>query len=411
MYKLTVLTQAEFEAYSKTIEKGSFFLTPEMAALKVKRNHPIHFLGLQNNKQEVVMATIITAFHIRIGTYFDIDGGFLTNTPSLELTEAFLTEIMTYAKNHHAMFLQIDPNLIETNSDQKEYPETTPYVTLFTKAGFTSTESEITHSNDFNPIWVYKKDLTGLDEKSLTKSYKKNARYNLKKAHEFGVTFRRLSFEEIPYFKILTEAVSERRGFTDKTLQYYQEVYETYGENAWFTVAEISLSAYLAKLTEQLTGIHQKMDKVNAALALSPDSKKQKTEKKALDKQLAAQLNRIEDAKKIIEKEPEDVLLLASALFLFSNFETIYLFSGTNDDYSQFYAPYLIQDEIMRETIRRQIPIYNFYGISGVFDGSDGVLRFKESFDGYNEKLVAPLRKVLSIKYTIFKTLKHVLGK
>ena len=33
---------------------------------------------------------------------------------------------------------------------------------------------------------------------------------------------------------------------------------------------------------------------------------------------------------------------------------------------------------------------YNFLGITGVFDGSDGVLRFKQNFNGYIVRKMEP---------------------
>lgn len=37
----------------------------------------------------------------------------------------------------------------------------------------------------------------------------------------------------------------------------------------------------------------------------------------------------------------------------------------------------------MTQAIKRGIGFYNFLGIMGIFDGSDGVLRFKQNFNGY----------------------------
>ena len=52
-------------------------------------------------------------------------------------------------------------------------------------------------------------------------------------------------------------------------------------------------------------------------------------------------------------------------------------------NFNKFYAPAVLQEYMMLETIKRGIPKYNFLGIQGIFDGSDGVLRFKQNFNGY----------------------------
>ena len=52
--------------------------------------------------------------------------------------------------------------------------------------------------------------MAGLTEEELWKSYGKDAKYDIKKTWEYGVTTRELRYEELPLFKKLTE---ENQGF------------------------------------------------------------------------------------------------------------------------------------------------------------------------------------------------------
>lgn len=406
MYSLRNLTEEEFDYYAQQVEKGSFHLTTEMAKLKQRRHHAVYYLGLQDGQQDIKIMTILVKQELRMGFFFEISGGFLALETSSAIVERFVKELLEFAKNKKAMYVQIQPNLPEKmkGDDFKSARE----LTIFSNLGFESLEKEYHHDNHHEPLWEYKKDLSLLTEETLLASYKKNARYNLKKAYEFGVTVRAVSYEELPYFKLLIDETAERRGFADKTLDYYQQVYEIYEHQATFLVAEISMKEYLERLNQRSFELSKTLVSIEQALLASPNSKKKKTERTAIRSQLKAQEQRIITAKNIIGNESTDCLLLASALFLFSKFETVYLFSGSNDQYSQFYAPYVIQHEMMLESIRRGIPLYNFYGIPGHFDGSDGILRFKESFNGYIEKQVAPMRKVTSNKFYLYKTAKQL---
>ena len=85
----------------------------------------------------------------------------------------------------------------------------------------------------------------------------------------------------------------------------------------------------------------------------------------------------------MIENNGEEDIVLAGSLFVYMPQETTYLFSGSYTEFNKFYAPALLQKYIMLESIKRGIPKYNFLGIQGIFDGSDGVLRFKQNFNGY----------------------------
>ena len=87
--------------------------------------------------------------------------------------------------------------------------------------------------------------------------------------------------------------------------------------------------------------------------------------------------------------------------------ETTYLFSGSYTEFNKFYAPALLQKYVMLESIKRGIPKYNFLGIQGIFDGSDGVLRFKQNFNGYIVRKAGTFRYYPSpLKYKAIQLLK-----
>ena len=67
------------------------------------------------------------------------------------------------------------------------------------------------------------------------------------------------------------------------------------------------------------------------------------------------------------------------SLFVYTPQEAVYLFSGSYPEFNKFYAPALLQEYVMTQAIKRGITFYNFLGIMGIFDGSDGVLRFKQN--------------------------------
>ncbi|WP_019773802.1 peptidoglycan bridge formation glycyltransferase FemA/FemB family protein, partial [Streptococcus sobrinus] len=53
-----------------------------------------------------------------------------------------------------------------------------------------------------------------------------------------------------------------------------------------------------------------------------------------------------------------------------------------------------------------------FLGIEGIFDGSDGVLRFKQNFNGYITRKMGTFRYYPSpLKFKALKTIKKVLGR
>lgn len=64
----------------------------------------------------------------------------------------------------------------------------------------------------------------------------------------------------------------------------------------------------------------------------------------------------------------------------------------------------------MKEALKRNIPFYNFLGITGIFDGSDGVLRFKQNFNGYIVRKMGTFRYYPQpLKFKILSLIKKLL--
>lgn len=100
----------------------------------------------------------------------------------------------------------------------------------------------------------------------------------------------------------------------------------------------------------------------------------------------------------------------AAGLFIQTAQEFLYLLGGSDPVYGKFGGPFLVQYVAMQHALERGCLKYNFYGISGLFDGSDGVLRFKQNFGGFIEQKLGEFRYSPSpIKYWAIQTLKKLM--
>jgi alanine adding enzyme len=153
----------------------------------------------------------------------------------------------------------------------------------------------------------------------------------------------------------------------------------------------------------QLTNLQKQILDLEKEIA-ETDSAKKKKRNEDLKNQALSLEKRVAEAKENLEKYGEKDILMAAALFMYGASENVYLSSGSYEEFKAFNAPFAIQDYVMSKSIQNHVPSYNFFGIQGKFDGSDGVLRFKENFSGYVARKVgyfcyypAPLKhKMLS---------------
>ena len=118
----------------------------------------------------------------------------------------------------------------------------------------------------------------------------------------------------------------------------------------------------------------------------------------------------MEEAKAFIDKYGEEDVVLAGSLFIYTPQEVVYLFSGSYTEFNKFYAPVVLQEHVMTKAIEKGIPFYTFLGIQGIFDGSDGVLRFKQNFKGYIVRKMGTFRYYPKpMKYKMIKGIKRLL--
>ena len=70
----------------------------------------------------------------------------------------------------------------------------------------------------------------------------------MSKAKSFGIELKRLNRDELQLFKDITSSTSDRRDYQDKTLDYYQTFYDSFGDKADFMIATLNFHHYYTNL-------------------------------------------------------------------------------------------------------------------------------------------------------------------
>ena len=379
---LTILSREDYKQVSTTFKECSFMQSVEMADLLKKRGFDITFLGLEVDGV-IQVAGVLYSMPMTGGLHMEINSG-PASTDTTHLAE-FYKELQTYAKKNGALELIVKPydtyqtfdSHGEPNDDEK--PE---LITCLTDIGYQFDGLQTGYPGG-EPDWHYVKDLTGLTAKTLQKSFSKKGRPLVNKTNSFGIKVRRLKRNELHIFKEITASTSERREYVDKPLDYYEAFYDSFGDKCEFMIATINFQDYLKNLQSSHETIASELAVLNQRIADGVNSAKVNKQKAQLDKQIATFDIRIHEAKELIKKYGSEDVVLAGSLFIYTPQEAVYLFSGSYTEFNKFYAPVALQEHVMTEALNRGIHFYTFLGIQGIFDGSDGVLRFKQNFNGY----------------------------
>ena len=372
----------DFKAYLDQVDQASFMQSLAIADLIAKRSQKVVFLALEEEDQ-IKAASIVYTNPVAGGLRMDVYYGPIYQDPAYQVP--FYKAMKAYAKEHGVIDLVIRPYMTYqnfTSDGQADGPEARDFLEAIKDLGF-SHDGLVTGYPGGIPDWFYVKDLSGLTLDSLTKSYTKRGQSLLKKASSFGIQVRKLAREELEIFKDVTNATSERRDYSDRSLDYYQELYDSFGSDAEFMVASINFKDYLDNLETDQAKLGKKIKQLQEALKETPNHTKRANQLREFTSQYEAFQVRKDEAKEWLTQYGDKEVILAASLFLYTDKEATYFYSGSYTEFNKFYAPALLQDHVMKETLKRGLTYYNFLGIMGVFDGSDGVLRFKQNFNGY----------------------------
>ena len=408
---LTVLTKEDFRIYSESINSRSFLQSTQMGELLEKRGATVTYLALKHT-ETIQVAAMVYSLPMTGGLHMEINSGPIYSNATY--LKEFYKDLQAYAKQHGVLELIVKPYDTFQSFDSNGNPvteEQQEIIHCLTNLGYYHDGLQTGYPGG-EPDWLYVKNLEGITEENLIRSFSKKGKPLVKKARSFGIQLRRLKRAELSIFKDITATTSKRREYSDKSLEYYEHFYDAFGDRAEFMVATLNFQDYLSQLEKNQENLYKKIADFDAALRKSPDSAQKKKEHKELLHQFETFEVRKAEARKLIVKYGEQKVVLAGSLCIYMPQESTYLFSGSYTEFNKFYAPALLQEHVMLESIKRGIPIYNFLGIQGIFDGSDGVLRFKQNFNGYIVRKAGTFRYYPSpLKYRIICLIKRMLGR
>ena len=408
---LTTISKEEFTSFANTVSHRSFIQSAEMADLLVERGNTVQFIAWKEDDQ-VQVAAILYSLPMTGGLHMEINSGPLYQEEAM--LEPFYVALKDYAKENSAIELVIKPYDTYQTFDSDGNPtseEQTHFMDTLKNLGYQH-DGLTTGYPGGEGDWHYVKDMEGITEKNLLQSFSKKGKPLVKKAKSFGIELKRLNRDELQLFKDITSSTSDRRDYQDKTLDYYQTFYDSFGDKADFMIATLNFHHYYTNLEKDQAKLAQKIEKLQKDLEVNPNSEKKQNQLREFSSQFDTFEVRKRDAKEYIEKYGDQDVILAGSLFVYMPQESTYLFSGSYTEFNKFYAPAVLQEYMMLETIKRGIPRYNFLGIQGIFDGSDGVLRFKQNFNGYIVRKMGTFRYYPSpLKYKLISLVKKLLGR
>lgn len=411
--KFIALTPAEFRKFADKYPDKSFLQTPEIAKLREKNGWTSYFFGVEE-KGKTIAATVAFAKPTFLGksTYY-IPGGPLLDYENTKLVSFFMKSLKNYAKSHNGYILHIEPNYEVVERDQEGHPVKNGFNRGQAVKNLTDLGFKALPTSD-NPKYLFALDLKGKDEKSLFTSFKQNTRNLISRTERQGVKVRELKREELNIFKQITESTSARRHFSDKSLDYYETMYDLFAprNEVKFLVAEVETrSQPETTVSQQSAGTSSHFDSGHESESGTANFGEDSTDRCKND-DCGPRTLRNGDSGGTSIATP-----LAVSMFMLYGDEVIYLFSGSDEKYMKEYnAQYAIQWHMIKYALSHGFKTYNFYGIQGLPDPKSpgyGIYKFKKGFttpeDGRVIELLGAYELPLNLPFYCLHQLLHKL--
>ena len=405
--KFQEIEENEYRKFWENHPLKTFLSAPEISELRKKSNWETYYVGVKKDNK-LIAATMLLSHKRHFGkNEFYSPRGYLLDFNNQELVNFFTKELKKFVKEKKGYIFRVDPYLIYKERDidgniVEGGVDNSKVVDNLKKLGFRRVPSK----NLEQVSWMFSLDLENKSEEEILKEMKPGTRNKIRKTEKYGIEVNEISYDELDRFQAIMEETSKRKGFSNRKLSYYQDMYKLFHdkEEVKFFITELNLGKYAEGLEEEKK---VREDKLNSLT----DAKYNDGAKKNLTNEIESITKRIDDAKNIIKEKESDVITLSGSMFMLIQPEVIYLSSGNYEEFLKFDSQYLIQWELIKYGIKHNFKKHNFYGIPeniNTHPKDYGIYEFKRGFNGYVEELIGEYELPITWHYHLFKLIHKI---
>lgn len=389
MLKLKNIEKEEFDSFVKNHKTKSHFLQSlswgEFS--KIKKNLNPHYLGLVNDKDEIVAATLLLEKKLPMNLcYMYSPRGFVLDYKKKEIIREMTKQIVNFAKKKKAIFIKIDPDIIKKSYNYQNEEQLNPdYDDIFNtlkELGFKH-QGYTKNFETMQPRYTFRIDLTQSLE-DIENHFSKTTKQRIAKANKLDTKVEIGTKKDIHEFYHLMTLTENRKDFISYNEDYYETLYEIFNGNenskATLFLGKIQLSKTIKALEKNLKDINNQI----SILPIDNLSKSAKNKLKELTKQKENITNEIEKYKDYKAKYGNDLTLSAHMIIEYGDKAWV-LYAGNHNILSETYVNYSTYYEHIKYAKEKGIKIYDQFGTIGDLSKDNprlGLHEFKKKFGG-----------------------------
>lgn len=379
------IEKERYEEFVKKHPKSHFLQSYAWGEFaKEEKNLTPHYVGLENDKHQLVAATLLLEKHLPLGySYLYAPRGYVINFKDYELLKTFTEEIKKYAKKKKAIFVKIDPDIIyhEENCNQEVIIEKDDqaYQSLkklgYRHLGFTK------NFETMQPRYTFRIDFTKPWEE-VEKNFSKTTKQRIKKAEDLLVDVKIGTDKDINTFYQLMILTETRKDFVTHNEKYYQSLYKIWNQDneCNLFLGSVDLDKIIKKQTELKQEITEELTKFDHEnLSKSEKSKKNELEKRK-DK-LETDIQKYQQA----QKEYGTNITLSAHFIIEYGDKAWVLYAGNHNILTDTYTNYKTYEQHIKYYYDKKIKTYDQFGTIGDLRKENpllGLHEFKKKFGG-----------------------------
>lgn len=209
----------EYTEFLKSHKYAHFLQSTEWARVKYMWKNEIVIAEDENGKIKGAMSLLIRKIPLFKYTMMYSPRGPVCDRYDEDVIKELIAGAKELAKKYHSYVLKIDPDM--PVSDEK-------FCNIMKKLNFRFDKSK--NFEGVQPRFVFRKDVSGMDEDALINSFESKTRYNLRLAMRKGVTARIGTREDLPAFREIMMTTGVRDGFLPRSLEYFEKMYDEMGD-------------------------------------------------------------------------------------------------------------------------------------------------------------------------------------
>ena len=389
MLKLKNLEKEQFDKYVENHKTKSHFLQSlawgEFS--KAKKHLTPYYLGLVNDKDEIVGATLLLEKKLPLNMcYFYAPRGFVLDYNKKELVRTMTEKIKEFAKNKKAIFVKIDPDIIKTSFNyQNEEKENTNFNEIFNtlkECGF----KHLGFTKNFEtmqPRYTFRIDLTQSLE-DIENHFSKTTKQRISKAKKLDTEVVIGDKNDLDEFYHLMTLTENRKDFISYTEDYYKTLYEIFNNSK-----SAKATLFLGKIVfdKTIKSLEKNLKSINDQISILPIDNLSKSAKAKLTELTKQKENITNDIKKYKEckKEYGDSITLSAHMIIEYGDKAWVLYAGNHNVLSETYVNYNTYYEHIKYCKDKGIKIYDQFGTIGDLSKDNprlGLHEFKKKFGG-----------------------------